>query len=317
MHEIELKFQVPPEDMPALDARLRSAGARALAMRARYLDTTDRVLGRAGFALRLRREGDRWVQTLKGRGAGGIHRLEHNAELQGPEGAGAEPPRLDLGRHAGTPAGDALARLLFRDGRRPEDLVLRYETDFLRWVLLVEHAGARVEMALDQGAIRAAGREVGISELEFELLDGSVDALFVLVRTWVRPHGLWLDVRSKAERGDRLARGTRPPVVHPSSQGESVAVVLEGVLGQAATLTAGEGGLAHLAALVAGLDHLIESVQRGGLRSMPGLQELGGSLALMQGTATAGSMLQGVGQRLREPDVQLLWLDLLGSGPSD
>jgi inorganic triphosphatase YgiF len=60
---------------------------------------------------------------------------------------------------------------------------------------------------LDIGVIRAGGAELPMHEIEFELLAGPPGALLDLAARWVERHGLWLDVRSKAERGDRLARG--------------------------------------------------------------------------------------------------------------
>ena len=79
--EIELKFLVP-----------RAARARVLAEMARgsgsperktlsasYFDTDDRRLARAGMAWRLRREGRRWVQTLKAGTSNPLERFEHEA----------------------------------------------------------------------------------------------------------------------------------------------------------------------------------------------------------------------------------------------
>jgi hypothetical protein len=56
---------------------------------------------------------------------------------------------------------------------------------------------------------------LALCELELELCGGPVAALIAQTKTWVTQHGLWLDVRSKAERGERLARGELLAPVRP------------------------------------------------------------------------------------------------------
>lgn len=200
--ETELKFQVPPGRRAALLKALGTGAAQRVRMAARYFDTVDGRLAAAGLALRLRREGrSRWVQTLKGRGDGVMQRLEHEVVL-----GAREPPRLDMARHDGTPVGAALREALA--GHEP---VERFATDFVRTRRRVRTAGAtgtaQVELAFDEGRVRACESERALCELEFELLAGSPQALLVLAARWVTRHGLWLDVRSKAEIGHRLATG--------------------------------------------------------------------------------------------------------------
>lgn len=45
--------------------------------------------------------------------------------------------------------------------------------------------------------------------VEFELKQGSAQDLIDFTKTWVDKYQLWLDVRSKAERGNLLAVGKR------------------------------------------------------------------------------------------------------------
>jgi len=203
MHEIELKFQVPLAQQAAVRRAVATRTAQQTRLQAQYFDTADRLLAGAGFALRLRQEGDRWVQTLKGGGDGLMRRLEHNAVL--PDDV--VDPRLDLSRHDDTPAGKSLSDLLARQGRAAADLLLQYVTDIRRTHRCVRHEGAVVELAFDEGSISGGDGAVQLCELEFELVRGTPQALLSLARRWVHRHQLWLDVRTKAERGDRLARG--------------------------------------------------------------------------------------------------------------
>ncbi|HMX11374.1 MAG TPA: CYTH domain-containing protein [Burkholderiaceae bacterium] len=310
MHEIELKFQVDAAVLPALEARLQGLGAQAQTMRARYVDSDDRLLARGGFALRLRCENGRWVQTLKGRGEGVMQRLEHNADVLAPPADG-EVPALDLGRHADSPAGRALQAWLVRAGRNAAELRLQYETDFLRLAgeIEAERAGGplRVELALDRGSIRSGGCEVPIAELEFELLAGPPAALVELARGWVEPFALWLDVRSKAERGDRLARRAPAPVAL-LPEGGSPKDLVEPLLANAAVLMAGEGRGAHIDALLAAM----RALTAGALAADPAWSRL--LQRLEQAAATASPQAPApaeVGPWLRQPQTQALWLGLL------
>lgn len=201
MQEIELKFQVPAARRAAL---LASLGEALLAQRlqAAYFDTADRALARAGVALRLRREGRRWVQTVKAAGDDGMTRPEHNALRAG---ASAAPPALDLVLHEGTPAGARLAAALA--GQDAAALACLFRTDIRRRVRTRRSGGALLELAFDEGRILAGDRQLPVCELEIELKRGPLQGLFGAARRQVQRHGLWLDTRSKAERGDLLARG--------------------------------------------------------------------------------------------------------------
>ncbi len=226
MTEIELKFQLPDGALPAVRASVAAAGAQVQSLRAAYVDTPQRHLAAARAALRLRLEGDQWVQTLKAQGVSAMHRLEHNAPCAaGPDGG---RPALDLARHLGTPAASALAAALglseaalaaTAHAGGTAGLALTFETDIRRTLAREDHAGTQVELALDEGAIRAEpGRSLAVCELEMELVDGSEAGLLALADTWVQRHGLWLDVRSKAERGECLARGVAlSPAVAPQA----------------------------------------------------------------------------------------------------
>jgi triphosphatase len=176
-----------------------------------YFDTPDSLLSRHRFALRLRSEDGRWVQTLKASKAGAADRFEHEVPVEA-DGAAGEVPPLDLARHRDSKAGRRLRALL----RRHEHPVLvescRTQVTRLRRVLRTR--GAVVEWALDEGEVTAAGRSQPISELELELKSGDPAGLYGLAHDWEALHGLWVDPVSKSERGALLASGKpfRPAV---------------------------------------------------------------------------------------------------------
>lgn len=206
MHEIELKFQVPPDRRDEVDRFVAGrTPVRRVRLQAAYFDTADRALARAGLALRVRREGRRWVQTLKGAGQDGMTRLEHDVPLTAAAGERGALPTVDPDRHAGTEVGERLQALLksLPDGA----LACAYRTDIWRRVRTARSRLGSVELAFDEGQLMAGDRRWPVCELEIEGLSGSPLAVVEAARQAVSRLGLWLDQRSKAERGDLLSRG--------------------------------------------------------------------------------------------------------------
>ncbi|AHV91230.1 CYTH and CHAD domain-containing protein [Bordetella holmesii] len=191
MSEQELKLHVPARAVEGIKQDIAERQATRLPLRAMYFDTPERELVRARIALRLRQEGDTWVQTVKMPGANAISRIELNHLRPGPV--------LDLSVYAGTEVGDALARIHGQLG-------VCYETDVQRLLCKLHAREGTVEAALDLGVLRAGGLELPICEIEFELLSGRPEAIFTMARDWQQRHGLILDSRSKSERGDALAQ---------------------------------------------------------------------------------------------------------------
>jgi triphosphatase len=202
--EIELKLAVPSGDL----ARLRRHPlVRALAqgkpekrrLHTTYYDTSERDLARAELALRVRRDGDAWIQALKGTGSsiGGLFvRGEWESEVPGPE------PDLTL---IPSFAAQALARRAA--GSKPLEPI--FETDFVRTSFRLVRDDTELCLDFDEGEIRARGRSAPIREVELELVRGDPGVL----------HGMALELHesvpvrpaleSKAERGHALATGAR------------------------------------------------------------------------------------------------------------
>lgn len=258
MTEFELKFQVPRERLAAVGAALRRGSVERTRLRATYFDTADGALARRKLTLRLRQEGREHVQTAKGPGPTSTERLEHNV----PIAAGAQRPVVEL--HADHPVARALRDALAgSDG----ELLPLFETDVVRRTRLVKAAGTVVEIALDEGRIRAGTASVPVLELEFELKEGSAEALVEVAQRWCEQHGLWLDPLTKSGAGRRLAeRVTEPPAVMAcevrAARGTAplLAAILDAalqqVLGNARELAAGTGGDAHVHQLRVGLRRL-------------------------------------------------------------
>jgi len=202
MLERELKFHVPARQRAGLKARLRKLGAEPIELHASYYDTEDQVLARAGIALRVRREGDVWVQTIKTPGPDELSRIEWNHPRS--------EPTLDLTVYADTHIGPLIAKV----GKR---LHCRYLTQVTRLKQVVPTGSGMAELAYDEGSILANGIDLPIHEFEIEGLSGHAADLFALSREWLGEHRLVLELRSKAARGDALAElaSSDPPARRP------------------------------------------------------------------------------------------------------
>lgn len=207
--EIELKLDVdPPRAGPAI-RRLAGPGDGTRRLVSTIFDTDDRTLHRRGLVLRVRRDGDRRIQTLKAETPGGpLERAEWESAV-----AGDEP---DLAAIPDAALREEIAAV------GPLGPIVR--TAFDRTLWRIRHNGSDVEIALDQGAILAGGREAPINEIELELKAGAPTALFGLARTILGVVPARPGLRSKSERGFDLATNRHPGRTEPFrvSRGMSV-----------------------------------------------------------------------------------------------
>ncbi len=269
--EIEFKFCIPPERLAAVQAAVRRGRWTPVRMEARYFDTPDAALSSRGIALRLRREGTQWVQTVKALGQGPLDREEHNVVLGDTQPSLVPRPEL----HAGSVAG---ARLVAALQVAQGPLAETYGTEMDRVTRDIAFKGGVVELALDTGRVVAhrgtpQQKEARICELELELTTGPVAGLAALATRWATRHGLYLSTVSKAERGERLlaAQWTRPAtkakamVAHAAGpafwQGTAlqravVAHCLQQVLDNSSEIAEGTGTEEHVHQLRIGLRRL-------------------------------------------------------------
>ena len=197
--EVELKLTASAEVLPAVRAHPAVAAVargrmKTTRMVSTYYDTPDRALAAAGVALRLRRAGSRWLQTVKGDGdaVAGLHR---RAEFEWPLAA----PRLDPEKLARTPWHKLFARNRGAYRRIFATEVRRSEQP------LAFADGTRATLCVDVGEIRAGRRRAPISEIEVELDAGDPSRLFELASALALDLPLRVSHASKAERGFALA----------------------------------------------------------------------------------------------------------------
>ena len=200
--ETEIKLRVDPRNMDRLAAHPLFAQHVARDWSSRellnaYYDTEDRQLARAQVALRIRRDGDTLIQTLKTKGAS-VAGLSERNEWDWY----IESEQLVLEHLVDDCWPASLAGL---DKSRLQEL---FRTDFTRQSLELawEHAGVatRIEVALDRGRVITASGEEPICELELELREGEPATLLELALQLAADLPLMPCDISKAERGYRL-----------------------------------------------------------------------------------------------------------------
>lgn len=209
MLERELKFHVPARQRAGVKSCMRKLGADTIGLHAHYFDTEDQALAKVRVALRVRREGDTWVQTIKTPGPDELSRVEWNHPR--PD------PTLDLSIYADTHIGPLLSAI----GPR---LRCRYVVQVTRLKQVVPTRSGSAELAYDEGVILAGGLALPVHELEIEGISGEAEDLFSLAREWLQDHRLVIDLRSKAARGDALAACADNEALHvrsaPPAHGE-------------------------------------------------------------------------------------------------
>ena len=166
-----------------------------------YYDTPDFILKKERIALRLRRTGERWTQTIKSGGAihDGLHQ-HHEFEYPIPDG------RLDFSQLS-----DQKLRYFFSDQKIRQSLQPIFATDFDRSVYLLEPTkGFKLEFCIDEGHIITKQLNADIAEpiceLELELKSGNITQLLQFSETLQRdcPCQLIPENRNKAMRGYAL-----------------------------------------------------------------------------------------------------------------
>jgi len=200
--ETEIKLRVSRETLAALREhpllkKRNKSGWQQHELFNQYYDTPERELAQAKVALRLRRDGDQFIQTLKSRGrsvAGLSERNEWEWTL--------DKAKLDLKKLADDCWPASLAEL---DKKTLKPI---FTTDFVREKAEIAWGRGKakvvIEAALDLGKVEVGKQAEEICELELELRQGEPEALLELATELAADLALMPCDISKAERGYRL-----------------------------------------------------------------------------------------------------------------
>ena len=202
--ETEIKLRANAEDLPQVLHLLEEQAVieqpTALKhLESRYFDTPDFKLYANHVALRVRRTGDGYVQTIKTKGDAGEGLLSRG-EWEKPVPS-FDPDLTFSGSPLDLAALGSLS-VLFKTEIDREKTVVSFPPG---------HADcSQIEVALDRGQVTAGDETVPITEVELELVSGQSADLFELGRRLAEALPLCFDVDSKSARGYRLATGGMP-----------------------------------------------------------------------------------------------------------
>jgi triphosphatase len=234
--EVELKLAAAPGDLPNIVSALKvlapGSTTTSRTLVSTYFDTPNRALSAAGSILRVRQQDGRFIQTLKtedperanllARGEWEDPVADNQPDPDAPESGSRLPPGM------------------------AERLRPLFVTEVDRIAIEIEpKPGTRIEVAIDQGMIRAIdnGHSEPVNEVELELKRGDVAAIYDFALELLETAPLRIDLRSKSERGYRLA----DEADHPPSAVSAEPVVLEPEMTiEDALQRVGRACLAHL-----------------------------------------------------------------------
>lgn len=198
MFEMELKFQVSEDKKDALLKAFQRKSCMVKALNAKYYDTAQFDLSAHSISLRQRLENEQWFQTLK------LPTEQHLKRVEFEESLGKNETALQLDNYLKSKHIPKYVKSIFTQTDHP--LANQFQTKIERKFTLFNFQNSDIEVSYDFGKIIAHQNILDINELEFELKQGTVQDLISFILPRIKRYGLWLDTRTKAQRGTLLAQ---------------------------------------------------------------------------------------------------------------
>ena len=188
--EFELKYAASPSAQEAI--REDYGPWIVIAMETTYFDTPDDALSARHMTLRLRRENDTTVCTLK---------------TPLPDGSRGEWECAATNIQDGIRALIVLGAPKLLAGLTVQGVLPRCGARFTRLAAQVPTADGTAELALDNGVLLGGDKEIPLCEVEIELKSGSETAVVTLAQQIAAHYQLTEEIKSKFRRAMDLAQG--------------------------------------------------------------------------------------------------------------
>jgi inorganic triphosphatase YgiF len=236
--ELELKLELTREELQRMSEHpaLGTLGAGepvTRTLRSIYFDTPDHRLRAQGISLRLRSDGAHWLQTVKA-GTGVENGVSSPVEIE----AMVMRPEPDLEVIDDRKVRRKVEKALDKSALEPV-----FETIVRRTTRALHPSDGEVELALDEGVVRARNGEDALCEAELELKSGNPACLLAAAEKLFATQPIRLAKTSKAERGYSLAlgkangraapqRAEQPVLSADQTCGEALAVIVRSAADQ-------------------------------------------------------------------------------------
>lgn len=196
--EQEIKLSVVGEERLDLNTltvdRYQQSDASTQRLISRYFDTPESMLMQHGFGLRLRFNGQQWLQTVKESGSAqaGLHQRQEWEQV-------VEKDDFDLALLSQTPL-----RQFVQDNNIWPYITPLFTTDFQRQVIQLHNEQSHIELAYDFGRVYNEHHEQKIHEVELELVKGTTEELTAVSQQLLALFPLAPSDVSKAQMGYEL-----------------------------------------------------------------------------------------------------------------
>lgn len=276
--EVEIKLELPGELKKLPRSSNDNDPAQSEDLTSVYFDTDELKLRKHGVTLRVRRIGDRYVQTIKASNGGLFERGEWEIEVPG------DRPDLEAARET--------ALQPFIDENIQNELRPVFETRVRRSTYPLKTKDYEITLSVDHGSIDTGKNTIAFDEAELELKRGSKAHLFRIARSLSRSSHADLAVKSKSQRGYELLDGYKDA----AEKTGSVAIEAGMTTAEAFRLV----GSACLKQIVANRSSVLASDAEGIHQMRIGLRRL----------RTAMSLFAGIipGTKTDDIKVELKWL---------
>ncbi|MGI6177053.1 MAG: inorganic triphosphatase [Eubacterium sp.] len=199
--EIELKYSL--DSVEQIDSILNDEEIKSMTdegsletfpIVSRYFDTADMRLTHERVAFRVRKEGRRYIATLKwnGHSESGMHeREENNVPVSEKE---MSEPTVEIFKQS--PMYEKLKQMI---GER--ELSVLMTTEFERRQVRLDNGNVICELSFDTGEVHCDGRSAPLQEMEIELYSGSREEMEKIGEYITGKYGLKPENKSKFGRG--------------------------------------------------------------------------------------------------------------------